>query len=66
VQAAAHDVLKNNRLIAEAARKAGIASPLLDVCHTLFEETVTLGYGHEDMVAVLRAIEARTQDGLTD
>ncbi|MGV9247343.1 NAD(P)-dependent oxidoreductase [Streptomyces sp. NPDC003710] len=64
VQAAAHDVLKNNRLVAEAARKAGLASPLLDVCHALFEETVTLGYGGEDMVAVLRAIEARTEDAL--
>ncbi|MER6122479.1 NAD(P)-dependent oxidoreductase [Streptomyces sp. NPDC001795] len=66
VQAAALDVLKNNRLIAEAARKEGLASPLLDVCHTLFEETVTLGYGGEDMVAVLRAIEARTTAGLPD
>lgn len=60
VQAAALDVLKNNRLIAEAARGAGVASPLLDACHTLFEETVALGHGGEDMVAVLRAIEART------
>ncbi|SDM77429.1 3-hydroxyisobutyrate dehydrogenase [Nonomuraea jiangxiensis] len=62
VQAGAADVLKNNRLIAEAARKAGLASPLLDVCHTLFEETVARGHGGEDMVAVLRAIEARTDD----
>ncbi|MGW3175186.1 NAD(P)-dependent oxidoreductase [Streptomyces sp. NPDC001153] len=60
VQAAALDVLKNNRLIAEAARRAHLASPLLDVCHTLFEETVAQGYGDEDMVAVLRAIETRT------
>ncbi|AOR30829.1 2-hydroxy-3-oxopropionate reductase [Streptomyces fodineus] len=60
VQAAALDVLKNNRLIAEAARKARLASPLLDVCHGLFEETVAHGYGGEDMVAVLRAIETRT------
>ncbi|MGW6274253.1 NAD(P)-dependent oxidoreductase [Streptomyces sp. NPDC055060] len=60
VQAAAKDVLKNNRLIAQAARKAGLASPLLDVCHALFEETVTQGHGGEDMVAVLRALEART------
>ncbi|MGV9990272.1 NAD(P)-dependent oxidoreductase [Streptomyces sp. NPDC003374] len=60
VQAGALDVLKNNRLIAEAARASGIASPLLDVCHTLFGETVSLGHGAEDMVAVLRAIEART------
>lgn len=60
VQAAAADVLKNNRLIAEAARTAGVASPLLDVCHALFEETVAGGHGGEDMVAVLRALEART------
>ncbi len=60
VQAASLDVLKNNRLVAEAARRAGIASPLLDVCHALFGETVTLGHGGEDMLAVLRAIEART------
>ncbi|MGW0770190.1 NAD(P)-dependent oxidoreductase [Streptomyces sp. NPDC002676] len=60
VQAAALDVLKNNRLIAEAAREARLASPLLDVCHALFEETVAQGHGGEDMVAVLRAIETRT------
>ncbi|MET9988091.1 NAD(P)-dependent oxidoreductase [Streptomyces mutabilis] len=63
VQAAALDVLKNNRLIAEAARGAGLASPLLDAAHALFEETVALGHGGEDMVAVLRAIEARTGGG---
>ena len=33
VQAASLDVLKNNRLVAEAARRGRIASPLLDVCH---------------------------------
>jgi 3-hydroxyisobutyrate dehydrogenase len=60
VQAAAADVLKNNRLIAEAARTADLTSPLLDVCHALFAETVQQGHGGEDMVAVLRALEART------
>ncbi|WP_169988897.1 NAD(P)-dependent oxidoreductase [Microbispora sp. H10836] len=59
-QAAIADVLKNNRLIAEAAREAGIASPLLDVCHTLFGETVALGHADLDMAAVVHAIEART------
>ncbi|MFC5911137.1 NAD(P)-dependent oxidoreductase [Streptacidiphilus monticola] len=59
-QAAALDVLKNNRLVAEAARAAGAASPLLDVCHELFRETVALGHGEADMVAVLHALEART------
>lgn len=63
-QAAAADVLKNNLLIAEAARKADIASPLLDVCHALFGETVDQGHGGEDMVAVLHALEARTAQGV--
>jgi 3-hydroxyisobutyrate dehydrogenase len=65
-QAAARDVLKNNRLIAGAARGNGTASPLLDVCHALFEETVSLGYGDQDMVAVLRAIESRTDGARGD
>jgi 3-hydroxyisobutyrate dehydrogenase len=60
VQAAASDVLTNNRLIAEAARGANIATPLLDICHSLYSEAVALGHGQSDMVAVVRAIEART------
>ena len=61
VQAAIFDVFKNTRLIAEAARGARIASPLLDVCHGLYRETVDLGLMHDDMIAVVRAIEKRTQ-----
>ncbi len=61
VQAAASDVLYNARLIAEEARKANLAAPLLDVSHALFRETATLGLGQLDMVAVLRAIEARSE-----
>ncbi|RRR86491.1 NAD(P)-dependent oxidoreductase [Streptomyces sp. RP5T] len=60
VQAAATNVLENNRLIAEAARKAGLSSPLLDACHALYVEAVEQGHGDEDMVAVLHALEART------
>lgn len=63
VQAAASDVLMNNQLIAGAARARGIASPLLDVCHALFGETVALGHGQSDMAAVVHAIEARTDAG---
>lgn len=59
VQASIVDVLKNNRLIAEAARGAGVAAPLLDVCHALFGETLALGHGRLDMAAVVTAIEAR-------
>jgi 3-hydroxyisobutyrate dehydrogenase len=59
-QAVLSGVLKNNRLIAAAARTAAIASPLLDVCHARYREAETLGHGGEDMIAVLRAIEARS------
>ncbi|MFB4275541.1 NAD(P)-dependent oxidoreductase [Nonomuraea sp. MTCD27] len=61
VQASISDVLENNcRLIAETARKTGIASPLLDVCHELFGESAALGLGGTDMVAVIQAIERRS------
>jgi 3-hydroxyisobutyrate dehydrogenase len=60
-QAAAADVLKNNRLVAAAARAAHVASPLLDACHALYGETVAQGHGGADMVAVIRALEARTE-----
>lgn len=60
VQASITNVLENNRLIAAAAREARIASPLLDVCHALYGETLAAGLGDTDMVAVVRAIEQRT------
>jgi 3-hydroxyisobutyrate dehydrogenase len=49
---------KNNRLIVEAARESGVASPLLDVCHALYGETAGLGHSRSEMAAVVRAIEA--------
>jgi len=60
VQASIANVLSNVDLIAMAAREKGIASPVLDVCHQLFQETHELGFGQEDMAAVVRAIERRT------
>jgi 3-hydroxyisobutyrate dehydrogenase len=60
VQASIRDVLENNRLIVEAARLAGLASPLLDACHALYAETTELGHAGADMAAVIRAIEARS------
>ena len=60
-QAGISDVFKNNHLVVEAARKAGIASPLMDACLSLYRETQDLGYAESDMIAVLRAIETRTR-----
>ncbi|MEJ1969269.1 MAG: NAD(P)-dependent oxidoreductase [Rhizomicrobium sp.] len=59
-QAAVRDVLKNSRLVAETARAAKLASPLLDICHALYGEALALGHGQLDMIAVIRAVEART------
>jgi 3-hydroxyisobutyrate dehydrogenase len=63
VQAAIADVHYNNRLITAAARRRGIASPLLDVCEELFGEAAELGHGQADMAAVVSAISARTGRG---
>jgi 3-hydroxyisobutyrate dehydrogenase len=64
VQASSANVLENTRLIVEAARQADLASPLLDICHALYAETVALGHGQSDAVAVIRAIEARTDSSV--
>lgn len=66
VQAATADVFNNTRLIADAAREAGIVSPLLDLSSDLYGENVDLGNGRLDMVSVIRAIEARTEAGRPD
>ncbi|PRX16475.1 NAD(P)-dependent oxidoreductase [Actinoplanes italicus] len=61
VQAAIRDVLYNSELVVDAARQAGIVSPLLDLCRDLYAETNGAGYGVEDMAAVVRALESRTE-----
>lgn len=63
-QAGISDVLKNARLVAQAARSAGIASPLMDACVSLYSETESLGLAEDDMIAVIRALEQRTDHGL--
>ncbi|HVF05680.1 MAG TPA: NAD(P)-dependent oxidoreductase [Frankiaceae bacterium] len=60
VQASVSDVLMNNRLVAEAARRASLASPLLDAAHALYGEAEALGHGALDMAAVVEAIAARS------
>jgi len=60
VQGAASSARDVTRLIRTAARDANIASPLIDVCDALYEETVALGFAGTDIVAVIHAIEHRT------
>jgi 3-hydroxyisobutyrate dehydrogenase len=59
VQAAITDVLKNSQLTTDAARKAMIATPVLDVCEALYREAVARGDGGLDMAGVIGAIAAR-------
>nr|WP_256431576.1 NAD-binding protein [Stappia sp. 28M-7] len=63
VQAAISDVKMNSGLVAEAARSAGIAAPLLDAADALFGEAEGLSLGKQDMAAVVQAIAARTDGG---
>ena len=60
VQASIGNVLESSRLITGAAREAGVALPLFDVCHALYSEASDLGLGKADVAAVLRAIEVRS------
>ncbi len=57
VQASISDVRMNNRLIFESARSAVIASPLLDICFSLYSEAEKLGHGQLDMISVSAAIK---------
>jgi 3-hydroxyisobutyrate dehydrogenase len=58
-QAAIADVLKNNRLVVDAARASGTPVPLIDICGDLYAEAVEMGLGALDMAAVIKAIAAR-------
>jgi len=61
-QASLDDVLMNSRLVAGAARAAGIATPLLDASHQLYAEASAAGFGAVDMVGVRAAIEGQTAE----
>lgn len=63
VAAGLADVLMNCRLVADAARASGTAAPLMLASEALFEEALELGYGEQDMAAVVHAIAARDAGG---
>jgi 3-hydroxyisobutyrate dehydrogenase len=60
VQAAINDVVMNSELVANAARHARIASPMLDEALALYRKTVEIGRGDQDMAAVVFAIAQLT------
>jgi 3-hydroxyisobutyrate dehydrogenase-like beta-hydroxyacid dehydrogenase len=60
VAGTAAEVFERARIV-DAARAAGVASPLLDMCHALYTEALTLGHGEADMAAVVHAVAARTE-----
>ncbi len=61
-QAAIADVAYNCELIAAEAERVGVQAPLLRLCGALYADSRALGHGSADMIAVLRAIEARDLD----
>lgn len=60
-QAAIPDVLKNARLVVDAARQRRQAATLMDASTELYAEALALGHGGEDMAAVIAAYRARTE-----
>ena len=58
-QTYAKNVLYNCQVIAQEARAAGAAAPLLDACEQLFAQTERLGHGDEDMISVIHALQGR-------
>lgn len=57
VQASVRDVHYNSALVSEAARQQSLASPLMYATESLFERAVALGFGDQDMAAVVRSLE---------
>jgi 3-hydroxyisobutyrate dehydrogenase len=60
-QASILSALANANLTYTAARAAGASTPLLSECISLYLETRALGAGELDLVAVIKAMEARDQ-----
>jgi 3-hydroxyisobutyrate dehydrogenase len=63
-QASVRNVLDVNRLLVEAASESGVPTPLADACRRIHEQALAMGFGDEDMIAVLKAYEASPRDTL--
>jgi 3-hydroxyisobutyrate dehydrogenase len=59
-QGAVVDGVNNTRLITDAARDANVSAALISECQRLYNEAFALGHGSQDMIAVIRAIETRS------
>ena len=64
-QAAIADALNSTRLITEAAQQSNAVCDLIRLCRMQYEETVSLGYSSQDLVAVIHPIEARAKGAKT-
>jgi len=60
-QAAIPDVLKNARLVVDAAEERRTAAPLMRESTQLYADALELGHAGDDMAAVIAAYRARTQ-----
>jgi 3-hydroxyisobutyrate dehydrogenase len=65
VQAGLRDVHYNSRLISDAAQESGLRLPLMNASTTLYQLAEDLGYGEEDMVAVVKALGQQTASAVT-
>ena len=60
LQAAAQDAYSGTCLINDAAAASNISAGPIGLCRELYRETLDSGHGSADMIAVINAIEARS------
>ena len=58
-QGAVEVVLRNSDLVRRSAEELGVATPLLELCGSLYGQAVALGLGEKDMIAVVAAFAHR-------
>jgi 3-hydroxyisobutyrate dehydrogenase len=61
-QGAVLDGVNNTRLITDEAARVGASVSLITEVRRLFDAALSLGHGSDDMIAVIRAIEANARE----
>jgi len=57
-QGSVTDGVNNTALIVDVAEHVGASTRLIRLCQDLFREAEALGFGSDDMISMIRAIEA--------
>ncbi|KAJ8123399.1 hypothetical protein O1611_g9600 [Lasiodiplodia mahajangana] len=59
-QAAIKDCHNSGKLICAAAEASAVRSPLIQTCRAMYEEATKVGFGEEDMIAVIKLLSSQS------